>query len=55
VAPPWQAVLQERTADLGIPIVGDLPVGHEPGNAALALGQRVRLDGTRGELVVVQA
>jgi muramoyltetrapeptide carboxypeptidase len=51
----WRAVLQERTSDLGIPVVADLPVGHEPGNAALALGQRVRLDANRGELAVLQA
>jgi muramoyltetrapeptide carboxypeptidase len=48
-------VLQERTADLGIPVIADLPVGHETGNAALAIGQRVRLDASRGELVVIQA
>jgi muramoyltetrapeptide carboxypeptidase len=51
----WRAVLQERTSDLGIPVLADLPVGHEPGNAALALGQRVQLDTARGELVVLQA
>ena len=50
----WRAVLQERTSDLGIPVLADLPVGHEPGNAALALGQRVQLDAARGELVVLQ-
>jgi muramoyltetrapeptide carboxypeptidase len=53
--PGWRSVLQERTADLGIPVIADLPVGHEPGNAALAIGQRVRLDASRGELVVLQA
>ena len=53
--PAWRSVLQERTADLGIPVIADLPVGHEPGNAALAIGQRVRLDANRGELVVLQA
>ena len=51
----WRAVLQERTRDLGIPVLADLPVGHEPGNAALALGQRVRLDANRAELAVLQA
>ena len=51
----WRAVLQERTSDLGIPVLADLPVGHEPGNAALALGQRVRLDANRAELAVLQA
>ena len=51
----WRTVLQERTADLDIPVLADLPVGHEPGNAALTLGQRVRLDANRGELLVLQA
>jgi len=51
----WRTVLQERTADLDIPVLADLPVGHEPGNAALALGQRVRLDANQGELLVLQA
>ncbi len=43
-------VLLERTADLGIPVVEHLPVGHEPGNAALPLGVRVQLDGGAGTL-----
>ncbi|MFN5119523.1 MAG: LD-carboxypeptidase [Cyanobacteriota bacterium] len=45
-----QQVLQERTADLGIPVLGGLPVGHSPGNAALPLGIQARLDGHRGTL-----
>ena len=45
-----QAVLQERTADLGIPVLAQLPVGHEAGNAALPIGQRARLDANRGTL-----
>jgi muramoyltetrapeptide carboxypeptidase len=43
-------VLLERTADLGIPVLENLPVGHEPGNAALPLGVPARLDGDRGTL-----
>jgi muramoyltetrapeptide carboxypeptidase len=43
-------VLLERTADLGIPVVAGLPVGHEPGNAALPLGRLARLDGSGGTL-----
>lgn len=43
-------VLLERSADLGIPLVEGLPVGHEPGNAALPLGVRARLDGSSGTL-----
>jgi muramoyltetrapeptide carboxypeptidase len=45
-----EQVLRERTADLGIPVVAGLPVGHLPGNAALPLGARARLDGDAGRL-----
>jgi muramoyltetrapeptide carboxypeptidase len=45
-----EQVLRERTADLGIPVVAGLPVGHEPGNAALPLGRLARLDGSGGTL-----
>ncbi|MAR06512.1 MAG: LD-carboxypeptidase [Cyanobium sp. NAT70] len=45
-----EQVLRERTADLAIPLVADLPLGHRPGNAALPLGQMARLDGQRGQL-----
>ena len=45
-----EQVLAERTADLGVPVVAGLPVGHAPGNAALPLGVKVRLDGQRGVL-----
>ncbi|MEX1316393.1 MAG: LD-carboxypeptidase, partial [Synechococcaceae cyanobacterium] len=43
-------VLRDRTSDLGIPVLADLPVGHEPGNAALPLGAWVRLDADAGSL-----
>jgi muramoyltetrapeptide carboxypeptidase len=46
-------VLRERTADLDIPVVAGLPVGHAPGNAALPLGVRARLDASRGILSVL--
>ncbi len=45
-----EQVLRERSRDLGIPVVARLPVGHAPGNAALPLGVRARLDGSRGHL-----
>ncbi len=45
-----EQVLLERTADLGIPVVADLPVGHAPGNAALPVGVWARLDGDKGRL-----
>lgn len=43
-------VLEERTADLGLPRVFDLPVGHRPGNAALPLGVMACIDGDTGML-----
>ncbi|MFM7312193.1 MAG: LD-carboxypeptidase [Cyanobium sp.] len=45
-----EQVLRERSDDLGIPVVGGLPVGHIAGNAALPLGVRACLDGDRAEL-----
>ena len=45
-----EQVLRERSGDLGIPVLADLPVGHVAGNAALPLGVRARLDGDRGVL-----
>lgn len=45
-----EEVLRERVADLGIPVLADLPVGHGAVNAALPLGLRCRLDGDRGLL-----
>jgi muramoyltetrapeptide carboxypeptidase len=48
----WSAaeVLRDRLGDLGIPIVGDLPFGHEEVNAVLPLGELFELDGDRGSL-----
>ena len=43
-----QEVLAERTADLGVPVLCGVPVGHGPGNAALPLGRVAHLDGERG-------
>ena len=43
-------VLRERTADLGIPVLAELPVGHDAGNAALPLGVTARLDADAGRL-----
>ena len=45
-----EQVLEERTGDLGIPRVMDLPVGHRSGNAALPMGAMARLDGNTGRL-----
>jgi len=47
----WREVLMERSADLGIPVMADLPVGHGPeGNAALPVGRPACLDADQGEL-----
>ena len=50
-----EQVLRERTADLGIPVVAELPVGHWPGNGALPLGSLARLDGRTGRLSLVDS
>jgi len=43
-------VLIERTANLGIPVIGNLPIGHYSGNAALPLGREATLNGDLGLL-----
>lgn len=43
-------VLRDRLSDLGIPIVSNLPFGHDGVNAALPVGATVELDGDRGRL-----
>ncbi len=50
--PSWtvEEVLRDRLSDLGIPIVSDLPFGHEGANAALPVGQPVQLDADNGIL-----
>jgi len=47
-------VLEERTADLGIPVAYGLPSGHCRGKRTLPLGVRVRLDATRRVLQVLE-
>jgi muramoyltetrapeptide carboxypeptidase len=50
--PSWtvEEVLRDRLGDLGIPIVSDLPFGHDGVNAALPVGQAVQLDADQGIL-----
>ncbi len=43
-------VLKERSSDLNIPVIADLPVGHCCGNAALPLGWEATIDGDKGIL-----
>ncbi|WP_424095630.1 S66 peptidase family protein [Moorena producens] len=50
--PSWtvEEVLRDRIWDLGIPVVSDLPFGHDGVNAALPVGQLVELDAEAGTL-----
>lgn len=50
ISPNAAEVLRDRLSDLGIPIVSELPFGHDGSNAALPVGHYVRLDSDRGEL-----
>lgn len=45
-----EEMLRDRLSDLGIPIVADLPFGHDGVNAALPVGIMAELDGDRGIL-----
>lgn len=43
-------VLRDRLMDLNIPIVANLPFGHDGSNAALPVGMEATIDGNIGEL-----
>jgi muramoyltetrapeptide carboxypeptidase len=45
-----EEVLRDRLGDLGIPVVSDLPFGHDGCNAALPVGVMAELDGDKGIL-----
>ncbi|NYG54874.1 DUF4031 domain-containing protein [Nocardioides perillae] len=47
-----RSLLRARLAPLGVPVVVDLPVGHQPANRPLPLGARAALDGDAGVLRV---
>jgi muramoyltetrapeptide carboxypeptidase len=47
-----EEVLYDRLADLGVPIVSNLPFGHDGENAALPVGLPVVLDGDRGTIAM---
>ena len=49
---PAEAVLRERLTDLGIPVVGNLPFGHDGANAMLPVGMEATLDGDAGTLAI---
>ena len=46
-----EEVLRDRLLDLKIPIVADLPFGHDGKNVALPVGQNVTLDGDQGKII----
>ncbi|WP_017296787.1 S66 peptidase family protein [Nodosilinea nodulosa] len=46
-------VLRDRLGDLGIPVVAELPFGHDGSNAALPVGAVARLDGDAGSLEIL--
>ena len=45
-----EEVLRDRLGDLNVPLVYDLPFGHDGANAALPVGQPVELNGDTGVL-----
>jgi len=45
-----EEVLHDRLGDLGIPVVSNLPFGHDGSNAALPVGIQATLDGDQGTL-----
>jgi muramoyltetrapeptide carboxypeptidase len=47
-----EEVLRDRLGDLGLPIVANLPFGHDGCNAMLPLGVPATLDANRGELIL---
>jgi muramoyltetrapeptide carboxypeptidase len=47
---PWQEVLRENFATLGVPVVSGLPAGHRPGKWTLPLGGMASLDTTARQL-----
>ncbi len=47
-----EEVLRDRLSDLGIPVVSNLPFGHEAPNAALPVGVMATLDADQGILSV---
>ncbi|MGC5054816.1 S66 peptidase family protein [Micromonospora sp. DT48] len=48
-------VLVERLGDLGVPVLGGLPIGHGPGQLTVPFGTRATLDADAGTLTVTAA
>ena len=47
-----ETILRDRLSDLGIPIMADLPFGHDGVNAALPVGVWATLDADAGQLII---
>jgi muramoyltetrapeptide carboxypeptidase len=47
-----EEVLRDRLSSLNIPIVSDLPFGHDHPNAALPVGVQATLDAEQGILKI---
>ncbi len=47
-----EEILKDRSIDLKIPIVANLPIGHSTGNSSVPLGREAVLDGYKGTLRV---
>jgi muramoyltetrapeptide carboxypeptidase len=52
--PDVDRVIENALCPLGIPIVSDLPFGHTELNYAWPMGGRATIDGTRGELQLLE-
>jgi muramoyltetrapeptide carboxypeptidase len=48
-------VVKERLAALRVPVVTGLPFGHVDLNATIPVGVRARLDGQRGDLILLES
>ncbi len=46
-------IFRDRTKDLNIPIISNLPIGHCHGNASIPLGYKGIIDGNKGRLSVI--
>jgi len=49
---PTENVLRERLSNLGVPVLGGLPVGHGRHNAPLILGTRALLSAATASLTL---
>ncbi|MBM7084291.1 S66 peptidase family protein [Micromonospora sp. WMMD734] len=48
-------VLTDRLGDLGVPVLGGLPIGHGPGQLTVPVGTTATLDATAGTLTTTPA